>query len=73
MIGELTRSFIIEKTQVVKNGNGRDSKEKKLYDYITSSARFRKMREKIEMKDKLDDSLRKEKKYIIEKWDKREY
>ena len=56
----------------MKNGNRRDSKEKKLYDYITSSTRFRKMREKIEMKDKLDDSLRKEKKYIIEKWDKRE-
>jgi hypothetical protein len=71
LIGELTRSFIIEKTQVVKNGNGRDSKEKKLYDYITSSTRFRKMREKIEMKVKLDELLRKEKKYIIEKWEER--
>jgi hypothetical protein len=73
LVGELTRSFIIEKTQAVKNSNGRDSKEKKLYDYITSSARFRKMREKIEKKLKLDELQRKEEVYIKKTWiDRRE-
>jgi hypothetical protein len=68
LVGELTRSFIIEKTQAVKNSNGRDSKEKKLYDYITSSTRFRKMRDKIEKKLKLDELQRKEEAYVKKTW-----
>jgi hypothetical protein len=72
LVGELTRSFIIEKTQAVNNSNGRDSKEKKLYDYITSSARFRKMREKIEKKLKLDELQRKEEAYVKKIWIERD-
>jgi hypothetical protein len=37
IVGELMRRFIIEKVQAVKNSNGRNSKEKNLYDYITGS------------------------------------
>ena len=72
LVGELTRNFIIEKTQAVKNRNGRDSKEKKLYDYITSSTRFRKMREKIEKKLKLDELQRKEEAYVKKIWIERD-
>jgi hypothetical protein len=52
----------------VKNSNGRDSKEKKLYDYITCSIRFRKMREKIEKKTKLEELRRKEMTYFTKSW-----
>ena len=48
------RNFIIEKVQAEKNSNGRDTKEKRLYDYITGSMRSREMRKKIEKKMKLD-------------------
>jgi hypothetical protein len=52
----------------VKNSNGRDSKEKKLYDYITGSIRFRKMREKIGKKTKLEELRRKEMTYFTKSW-----
>jgi hypothetical protein len=59
-LAELTRKFVIEKTKLIKNNNGRTSKEMKLYEYITSSERFRKMQEKMEKKLKLDELQRKE-------------
>ena len=59
-IAELTRNFLIEKTRLMTNNNGRASKQVKLYEYITSSARFRKMQEKIEKKLKLNELQRKE-------------
>ena len=40
----------------------------KLYEYITSSARFRKMQEKMLKKIKLDDIQRLEEAYIIKIW-----
>ena len=43
-------------------------KKMKLYEYITSSARFRKMQEKMLKKIKLDDLQRLEEAYIIKIW-----
>ena len=52
---KLTRNFIIEKAKLIKNNNGKVSKQTKLYDYIISEARFRKMEERMIKKLKLDD------------------
>jgi len=54
-LGELTRKFIIEKTKLTKSNNGKDSKQVRLYEYLTSSTRFRKMQEKIGKRIKLDE------------------
>ena len=70
-MAELMRNFVIEKTQIVKNIDGRTSKEVKLYDYITSSVRFKKKREKIEKKLKLDELARKEETYLKKTWAER--
>lgn len=70
-VGELMRNFIIEKVQAEKNSNGRDTKEKRLYDYITGSMRSREMRKKIEKKMKLDGLQRKEEAYIMKIWKER--
>jgi hypothetical protein len=70
-VAELTRNFVIEKAQLVKNNNGRVSKQMKLYDYITSSARFRKMREKIEKRLNLDELQTKEEAYVKRTWNDR--
>jgi uncharacterized protein DUF2130 len=70
-VAELTRNFVVEKTQLLKNTNGKASKESKLYEYITSSARFRNIREKIEKKLNLDELQRKEESYIKKTWNER--
>lgn len=70
-VAELTRNFVIEKTKLIKNSNGRTSKEKKLYEYITSSARLRKVQEKIEKKLKLDELQRKEEARAKKTWNER--
>jgi hypothetical protein len=70
-LGELTRKFIIEKTKLMKSSNGIDSKQIRLYEYIISSARFRKMQEKIEKKLKLDELQRKEEAYAKKTWNER--
>jgi hypothetical protein len=70
-VGELMRNLIIEKVQAEKNSNGRDTKEKRLYDYITGSMRSREMRKKIEKKMKLDGLQRKEEAYIMKTWKER--
>ena len=67
-VAELTRNFVIEKAQLVKNNNGRVSKQMKLYDYITGSAQFRKMWEKIEKRLNLDELQRKEEAYVKRTW-----
>ena len=67
-VAELTRSFLIEKTKLIKNNNGKVSKQTKLYDYITSDARFRKMQEKMLKKIKLDEIQRLEEAYMIKLW-----
>jgi hypothetical protein len=70
-VAELTRNFVIEKAQLVKNNNGRVSKQMKLYDYVTGSARFRKMREKIEKRLNLDELQRKAEAYVKRTWNDR--
>jgi hypothetical protein len=45
-VAEETRNFIVEMTRLIKNNNGRASKDIRLYDYITSPMRLRKMQEK---------------------------
>jgi hypothetical protein len=67
-VAELTRNFLIEKAKLIKNNNGKAAKQTKLYEYITSSARFRKMQEKMVKKIKLDDLQRLEEAYIIKLW-----
>jgi hypothetical protein len=79
VVAELTRNFLIENRKLIINNNGRASKQTKLYDYITSSARFRRMQEKIKQKLKLvalqseeEDRVKKiwnDRKKIIEKLD----
>jgi hypothetical protein len=59
-IATLLRNSIIEKSKLRKSGIGRHSKQTKLYDYITSPSRFRRMLERVEKKSKLEESLRKE-------------
>jgi hypothetical protein len=43
----------------------------KLYDYVTGSARFRKMREKIEKRLNLDELQRKAEAYVKRTWNDR--
>jgi Uncharacterized protein conserved in bacteria (DUF2130) len=67
-VAEQIRNWIIERTRLEKQNNGRVSKEIKLYDYVTSSSRFRKMREKAENKLKLEESIRKQEDYNRKVW-----
>lgn len=67
-VAQLTRSFIIEKSRLIQTTNGKDSKETKLYDYITSQTRFRKIQEKMLKKIKLHEIQRREEAYITKLW-----
>jgi hypothetical protein len=67
-VAEETRNFIIEKTRLLKNNNGRSSKEIKLYDYITSPERFRKIQKKMENRLKLEELIRKQEDYNKKAW-----
>ena len=67
-VATLLRNSIVEKSKLRKSGVGRQSKQAKLYDYITSSSRFRRMVEKVEKKSKLEESLRKEESYMKKSW-----
>ena len=69
-VAQLTRNFLIEKAKLIKNNNGKVSKQTKLYEYITSSARFRKMEEKMAKKLKLDELQKLEEFYLIDLWKK---
>ena len=70
-VAELIRNFIIENTRLINNHKGRTSKQISLYDYITGSARFRKIQEKMEKKLRLDELQRKEEAYIKKTWTER--
>jgi hypothetical protein len=67
-VAEETRNFIVEMTRLVKNNNGRASKETKLYDYVTSPERFRKMQKKMESKLKLEELIRRQEDYNKKAW-----
>jgi hypothetical protein len=64
------RNFIIKETRLVKNNNGRTSKQFRLYDYITSPARLRKIQRIRKNKEELEDLIRRQTEYNIEKWKK---
>ena len=67
-IAKLTRNFIIEKTRHIRNNEERSSKQTKLYDYITSPERVRKLRMRIENKKKIEESIRKQQEYNKKAW-----
>jgi hypothetical protein len=67
----IIRNFIIENTKLMNINSGRHSNQSKIYDYITSPIRFRKIQEKIAKKVKLDDLQRREEIYIKNTWNKR--
>jgi hypothetical protein len=67
-IAEETRNCVIEKTRLIKSNNGRGSKETKLYDYITSPLRFRKIQKKMENRLKLEELIRKQEDYNKKAW-----
>ena len=71
VVAELTRNFIIENTKLIINNDGRASKQTKLYDYITSSSRFRRMQEKMKQKLKLLELQMEEEKQVKERWNDR--
>jgi hypothetical protein len=68
VVAELTRNFLIEKTKLIISNNGRASKQTKLYDYITSSARFRMLQEKVKQKLKLVELQMEDEKQVKERW-----
>jgi hypothetical protein len=67
-MAEEIRAYTIEKTRLIKNNNGRESKETKLYDYITSPLRFRKIQKKMENRLKLEELIRKQEDYNKKAW-----
>lgn len=67
-VAQLTRIFIIEKSRLIQTTYGKDSKETKLYYYITSQTRFRKIQEKMLKKIKLHEIQRREEAYITKLW-----
>lgn len=69
-MAEEIRNFIIKETRLVKNNNGRTSKQFKLYDYITSPARFRDIQKKIQKKEELEDLIRLQQDYNTKAWKK---
>lgn len=66
-MAEEIRNFIIKETRLVKNNNGRTSKQSSLYDYITSPARLRKIQRMRRHKEDLEDLIRKQIEYNIDK------
>jgi hypothetical protein len=71
VVAELTRKFLIEQTKLITNNDGRASKQIKLYNYITSSSRFRMMQEKMKQKFKLLELQMKEEEQVKERWNDR--
>ena len=70
-VAELTRRFVIERTRLIKNSSGRESKQIRLYEYMTSSARFRKVQERIDKKLKLDELQTREEERTKRMWNER--
>jgi hypothetical protein len=69
-MAEEIRNFIIKETRLIKNNNGRTSKQSRLYDYITSPERLRKIKGIRKNKEDLEYLIRKQIEYNIEKWKK---
>lgn len=43
-VAEEIRNFVIKETKLTRNNNGRTSKQSRLFDYITSQERLRKIK-----------------------------
>ncbi|MGC1132913.1 MAG: hypothetical protein WA941_08820, partial [Nitrososphaeraceae archaeon] len=69
-IAEEIRNFIIKETRLVRNNNGRTSKQSRLYDYITSPERFRKIQKKIQNKLELEELIGSQQVYNTKAWKK---
>lgn len=67
-IAKLTREFIIEKIREIKNNDERASKQIKLYDYIASPERVRKLRIKIQSRAQIEESIRLQQVYNKKAW-----
>jgi hypothetical protein len=70
-IAKRIRSSLIETSKQTRNNISRDSKESKLYNYITSLEYTREMESRIDLKSKLDDLQRKEEDYHMTMWCRR--
>jgi hypothetical protein len=70
-IAKRIRSFIIEASKQTKNNIDRDSKQSKLYEYLTSQEYDRDSKAKLETRSKLDDLQRKEEDYHRTIWNRR--
>lgn len=70
-VAKRIRSFLIENSKQTKNNNGRESKQSKLYDYLTSPECGRDVQTRLDAKSKLDELQRKEEDYHRTIWTKR--
>ena len=67
-IARLMRNFMIENAKQTRINNGAESKYRRIYDYVTSPERFRKIEEKMLTKLKLDQLQKNEEEYHERKW-----
>lgn len=67
-VAKLVRASLIQRSRLVKNNTGVRGKQAKLYEYITSQSRFRKMVERTEKKAILEDSIRRAEEYMERSW-----
>jgi len=67
-IARLMRNFMIENAKQTRINNGAESKYRRMYDYVTSPERFRKIEEKMLTKSKLDQLQKNEEEYHERKW-----
>jgi hypothetical protein len=71
-IAKQIRNFLIEESKQRKNNTGRELKQSKLYDYLTSPEYSRNIKTRLDMKLKLDELQRKEEDYHRSTWSKRD-
>jgi hypothetical protein len=67
-VARLMRNFMIENAKQTRINNGAESKYRRIYDYVTSPERFRKIEEKMLTKSKLDQLQKNEEEYHERKW-----
>lgn len=70
-IAKRIRSFLIEISKQTQSYKGRESKQSKLYDYLTSAEYYRDVKEILETKKKIDELQRKEEEYHKTTWNRR--
>jgi hypothetical protein len=70
-IAKRIRNFLLEISKLKNCSNGRQTKQYKLYDYLTSSEYYRDFQEINETKNKIDELQRKEEDYHNNIWNRR--